>query len=116
MDLELVDTGAKRDSRGRRIESREERERLLESYDGSGLTQKAFARREGVAYNTLVYWLKQRRERSQAGGGVESKPLFHEMTVPSCGASLLEVCLPEGLILRGGDAQSLAALVKALRC
>lgn len=69
-----------------------------------------------MAYNTLVYWLEQRRERSQAGGGVESKPLFDEVTVPTCAASLQEVCLPDGLILRGGDAQSLAALVKALRC
>ena len=47
MDLELVDTGAKRDSRGRRIESREERERLLASYNESGLTRKGFCTARG---------------------------------------------------------------------
>jgi transposase-like protein len=47
-EIELVDNGEKRDLVGRRIVSREERERLLAAYDESGLTQRAFARGEGI--------------------------------------------------------------------
>jgi hypothetical protein len=45
---ELVDTGAKRDGRVRRIATTEEREALVAQYHESGLTQKAFAEREGM--------------------------------------------------------------------
>ena len=116
MDVELVETGLKRDSRGRRIESEAERERLLESYDVSGLTQKAFAKREGLAYSTLVYWLKLRRQKSQTTTRPDVGSLFEEVMMPLSSPSFLEVCLPDGLVLRGGDAESLAALAKALRC
>ncbi|WP_309398304.1 IS66 family insertion sequence element accessory protein TnpA [Cerasicoccus maritimus] len=117
MDVEIVDSGLKRDSVGRRIESDAERERLLEAYDVSGQTQRAFAEQHGLAYNTLVYWLKLRRHKEQAAGaGSKSVSLFHEVSLPSVSPSLLEVCLPDGMVLRGGDAESLAALAKALRC
>ncbi len=46
--LELVDRGAKRDPQGGVIQKRQERERILTAYDESGLTQRAFAKREGV--------------------------------------------------------------------
>lgn len=119
MEVELLETGSKRDSRGRRIEGGEERERLLDAYEASGLTQKAFARREGVAYSTFVSWLKQRRHRRRAESGadaLQSEAPFHELTLPGCEGGSLEVCFPDGMVLRGGDASSLAALVKALRC
>lgn len=116
MDVEIVDTGLKRDSVGRRIESEAERERLLEAYDASGLTQKAFAEQHGLAYSTLVYWLKLRRQKMQTAAGSKSVSLFREVSLPSVSPSVLEVCLPDGMVLRGGDAASLAALAKALRC
>jgi hypothetical protein len=43
---EVVDTGRKRDARGRRIVTEAERGALLAAYQQSGLTQRAFARRE----------------------------------------------------------------------
>ena len=55
--FEVVETGARHDGRGRRLESALERERLLERYDASGLTQRAFAQREGINYHTFVAWL-----------------------------------------------------------
>lgn len=116
MDVEIVDTGSKRDSRGRRIEGGEERERLLEAYDVSGLTQKAFAEREGIAYSTFVSWLKQRRQRSRADTCQEAAPSFHEFSLPMGSSSALEVCFPDGMVIRGSDADSLVSLVKALRC
>ena len=47
---ELIDTGEKRDRRGRRISNRERRAEAVQSWQGSGLTMEAFARREGFAY------------------------------------------------------------------
>lgn len=61
--FEVVQREGRRDTRGRRIESEKEKARLLEQYDGSGLTQKAFAQREGINYHTFVSWLQQRRMR-----------------------------------------------------
>lgn len=116
MDVEIVDSGLKRDSVGRRIESEVERKRLLEAYDVSGQTQKAFAEQHGLAYSTLVYWLKLRRQKEHATAGSKSVSLFQEVSLPSVSPSVLEVCLPDGMVLRGGDAESLAALAKALRC
>ena len=43
---ELVES--KRDERGRRITPASEREAVVRAYEASGLTQKAFARREGI--------------------------------------------------------------------
>lgn len=55
---ELVETGAKRDGRGRRIATREEKIALIAQYRGSGLTQRAFAEREGVKFSTFTAWLQ----------------------------------------------------------
>ena len=115
MDAELVDTGLIRDSRGRRIESAQERERLLAAYDDSGLTQKAFAAREGIAYSTFVSWLKKRRRKLQEPANTP-ETLFHEVTMPTASPPLIEVCFPDGMVLRGRSAEALASLVKALRC
>jgi len=38
-----------------------QRERLIALYKTSGLSQKAFARREGVNYHTFVSWLAHSR-------------------------------------------------------
>jgi hypothetical protein len=56
---ELIET--KRDERGRRITPAAERETLVRAYEESGLTQKAFARQEGVKYTTFVSWGRSRR-------------------------------------------------------
>ncbi len=54
---ELLET--KRDERGRRITPAAEREAVRQAYEQSGLTQKAFARREGIKYPTLISWLQR---------------------------------------------------------
>ncbi|MGF1499183.1 MAG: hypothetical protein ACFB8W_20500, partial [Elainellaceae cyanobacterium] len=97
MEVDLVETGLNRDCGVRRIERRLERERLLELYDASGLTQAAFARREGLVYSTFVSWLKQRRQKRQAEASSarpDRKTLFHEVTMPSSPAVALEVRFP----------------------
>ena len=47
-ETELIETGEQRDALGRRRTPWERRAELLAAYHQSGLTQKAFARREGI--------------------------------------------------------------------
>lgn len=112
---ELIDTGEKRDGRGRRISNVARRAEAVEAWHASGLTMAAFARREGIKYSTFAGWvLKAARKRPKA-----KRPRFAEVRVgPVLAASasgLLEVRLADGTIARGASAQELAALVRALR-
>ena len=103
----------------RRIRGLAEWSFILERYDGSGLTQAVFCRREGLKFGTLVAWLGRRRKN----GGVLSEPehtesKFHELSLssPAVGLSLgLEVSLPDGTLIRGAQASELAQLVQLLR-
>ena len=124
---ELVETGEKRDTLGRRHTPAERRAELLAAYRASGLTQSAFARREGVRYSTFCTWAQAEREAGRlpvAPAGREGRrPVppggvrFAEVQLPAVAAPTpgLEVRLPDGTLLRGGRAVELAALVRALR-
>lgn len=109
---ELVDTGEKRDSRGRRVTPGERRAELVQAYRQSGLTMAAFARREGVKYPTFAGWVSK---SGRLSGKRRSPVRFAEVSVPVPMAVVLEVRLPDGTVLRGGDVAGLAALVRALR-
>ena len=77
---EWVDTGEKRDERGRRMVPAKERALLIEAYGKSGLTQRAFAKREGIKYFTFIDWLQQARQRGamRCGGfiGREQQTIY----------------------------------------
>ena len=109
---ELVETGAKRDERGRKITTPAERVALIAQYRDSGLTQKVFARREGIKFSTFTAWLQGRRWAGKPGRKVHftEVPL---MTPPALGG--LTVQLPDGVVVRGSIASEVAALVRALR-
>ncbi len=62
IETEVLDGGEKQDAKGRRILPEQEWMRVLDEYDRSGMTQKAFARREGINLHTLVAWLGRRRK------------------------------------------------------
>jgi len=115
VETEVMAEAGKRDERGRRIVNEEERERLLEEYDRSGLTQKKFCKREGINYHTFVTWLGRRRHNGK--DETSDAPHFQEiMLAPrSSGADLLEVALPGGETVRGYNAESVAKLVELLR-
>src|SRR5690606_14410395 len=114
---EIVDDGQQRDRRGRVNWPRERREQLLDEYERSGLSQAAFARREGVRYPTFAHWVQERRRGALRGPGQRpaESPRFVEVGVPAAASSPeLSVALPGGLVARGADATSLATLVRAL--
>lgn len=115
LTAELVTTEEKRDARGRKLIGQARREAILAAYArSSGLTQRDFARREGVSYHTLTTWLA-RRPRETPTAKLPAVQ-FAEVALPtSTTAARLEVSLPGGLIVRGQDAAQVAALIKALR-
>ena len=106
----------KRDGRGRRLTPKAERERLIEAYEQSGLTQRAFCEREGLRYCTFVAWLKKKRdtEGSPERVGSLSNGFCEGLVIPGAGRESLEVILPSGTIIRGGDAGEIARLALAL--
>jgi len=112
IDTELIEK--KRDESGRRIMPRSDREALVRAYEQSGLTQKAFAKREGIKFPTFVSWLQELRR-----GETKPKVSFTELTTPAvttAPAAALEVQLPDGMIMRGGSAEELARLLRLVRC
>jgi transposase-like protein len=106
---ELIDTDAKRDGRGRRIATPEEREALVTRYRSSGLTQRAFAEREGIKFSTFTSWIQGRRH----AGKPRRKVRFAQL--PMMATSGLAVQLPDGMIIRGTSASEVAELVRALQ-
>lgn len=113
----LVETGEKRDGRGRRISALDRRAALVADYRQSGLTMAAFARRESLAYSTFAGWVWKSDRRG--GEGRRAPVRFAEVRLPMAltpaSAPGLEVRLLDGTIARGANAAELVALVRALR-
>jgi transposase-like protein len=113
---ELVETGDRRDELGRRIVPAARKAELVRAYSASGLTQAAFARREGVKYSTFAHWVQLALKAAEKGS-----VRFAEVRLPlpaprdSRAAARLEVRLVDGTVLSGNDATELAALVRAVR-
>lgn len=106
---ELVETGAKRDARGRRLAARREREAVMAAYEKSGLTQREFAQREGIKFFTFTGWLRRHQKTAVKRSFAEVKMAARPP------AAVLEVALPGGLVIRGSEVEAMAALVRALR-
>lgn len=110
---EVVDRGEKQDARGRRIARAEERAALVEAYEKSGLTQRAFAEREGVKYCTFTAWLGRHRRSPQA----KPEGAFAQVDLGLGGrlGGAIEVVMPDGVLVRGHDGGQIAILVAKLR-
>ena len=106
--------------KGRRIQRRgiAEKRQLLDRYERSGLSQKAFCLRHGVALSTLQYWRRRARDTDQ-----EPTPSFVEIPQVTgiAGVRSVEAAvfieLPGGVRLEvpaGTDAQWLSGLLRAM--
>ena len=105
---ELIE--AKRDDRGRQIRTAKEREALLRAYRESGLTQKAFAAREGIKLWTFVSWVQAANRLPR------TVPTFAELRVANRAVSAaVEIVLPDGVVVRGGDMESVITVANRLR-
>ena len=101
---------------GRQWMPRERRQQLVAAFRESGLTQVAFAEREGIRYSTFCHWVQRAAKDEERMAGA-STVNFTEVALPTARpeASGLEVRLADGTTLRGGGVEELAALVRALR-
>jgi|SRR5450432_2483906 len=108
---ELVDTGEKRAKNGKRMIPAVARAGLIAEYEASGLTQRAFAQREGLSFCTFTTWLARHRK-------AQRKSKFTEVSLARPKEfSVLEIALPNGVVLRGKEVEPLAALMERLgRC
>lgn len=108
---------AKHDERGRRIADAQEKEALIAGYATCGMTQRAYAQREGINPFTFAGWLRQKRqEQVEAKEPPSEKARFVELGFPRVAAGFcMEVVLPDGLIVRGSEAKQLATLIRGLR-
>lgn len=113
---ELVDTGEKRDARGRRVTAAERRREMVEAYRASGTTMAAFARRERIKYATFAGWVAKAGEKPAAKGPIHFAELRTPFRLPGAAAEArLEVRLPDGTVLRGAHVAEVVLLAKALR-
>ena len=111
-----MDTGEKRDERGRRVTMAAHRAEVVAEYERSGLTMAAFARRERIKYPTFAGWV------AKAQRGPAKPPLikFSEIKLPAAPRetsteAAVEVRLPDGTVVRGARVAEVVALVRALR-
>jgi hypothetical protein len=85
---------------------------LIATYQRSGLTQRAFAQREGIGFYRFVAWLKRDRERRLKSKFAEVSIAGEKRPTPP---SAVEVALPNGVVVRGADLEQIVALVERLR-
>ena len=111
VSAELVDNREKIDTKGRKIADEARRREVLAAYTKSGLTQRAFASQEGVKYSSLVRWLGLSRRGQMA---LSKTPVRFAEVRLGARAPGLEVGLPSGIVIRGGDVEQISALIKAL--
>ena len=108
-----MDTGDIQKPRGRVVTDESQRAALLAAFEASGLTQKAFAQREGINYHTFISWLVQQRRAAEVANTRVTPILSGQMTEPSPGR--LEVSLPGEIVVRGDNPSTVASLVQSLR-
>lgn len=110
----------------------QEMRRVLARWVRSGLTQRAFAKREGIAASTMAWWghvfrqagkrtkRASQRPRRRGRGRSVTPPAFVEVKMGSAAptpAAPLEVVVRTGVVIRvpaAFDAPSLRAVVAAL--
>jgi transposase-like protein len=109
---EVVDTGTKRDRKGRKITPAPQRAELVAAYRASGLTMEQFAKQEGINRLTLAKWtyLQGRRPAAPAVRFAEMK-----LGLPLAREWAFEVTLPSGLAVRAGSTAALAELLTLVR-
>jgi len=114
--MKQIEGASKR--QGQRRTTAAQRLEMVERFQRSGLTRKAFAAREGVPRSTLDFWLYVARHRSQS-----SSLVFREIQVSMPTAEpagwAMEIQSRDGLRIRCREALSgseLATLLRGARC
>lgn len=104
---------------GKRAQRARHWQEVLTRYDSSGLTQRAFCQREGIAYASFVSWLGKRRRTVAQSGQMPGTKNFCQLDFGSARcdplANQLEVVLIDGTVIRSHEPRLIAELIQALR-
>lgn len=94
MNTQIVKT----DKPGRKRYLESERRELIRKYSGSGMTQAAFCRANGLTAVTLSKWLRARGEKGRGRGAA----VFAEVEIqpPAVCDLAVEVVRPDGRVFR----------------
>jgi len=103
--------------------SPERREAILDDFESSGMSGKAYARMHGIKYSTFAYWIQVRRrkrgdyERKQSGKQARQELALAEVVMASqpTNNSGLRVELPGGAVLVVKDAGQAAVAAELIR-
>ena len=72
---------------------------VIEKYQNSPLSQKAFCKQEDLPYSTFTYWLKKYREHQQTADFIPMK--INERS-PQKQSEWCEIEFPGGIVIRIG--------------
>ena len=89
--------------------------RIVEDQPGSGESVREWCERHGVSEPSFYAWRRELRKRDAAEGGQTLMPVT---IVPSATRAPLEICWPDGLVVRvssGCDPQLLGETLRLLR-
>ena len=76
---------------------------LIEKYQNSPLSQKAFCKQEDLPYSTFTYWLKKYRGFKQATGTAQDFiPVKINERSPQKQSNRCEIEFPGGIVIRIG--------------
>jgi hypothetical protein len=114
--MEVADKVLKTDAKGRVWTPREDRERLLDEFERSGVPATKFAELVGVKYQTLASWIQKRRKTRVAEAPKAAALNWVEAAVHSRPtSSSLVVQLPGGISLTVSDAAQAVLAGQLLR-
>lgn len=112
--VELVRTS----SDGRVRYGPEQREKVLDLFEQSGMSGKAFAEKHGIKYPTFALWRRQRRDAVAEDCGNGQGFVLAEIGTADRSSDGLSLVLPCGSEVRvGGESgvELLASLIRKLR-
>jgi hypothetical protein len=98
----------------------EQRTRIIEQFERSGLTRRAYSKQFGIPLSTLGKWLKDSRNSNN----LPSPMLFQEIAVPAVTTDFakpwaMELIGPTGIMVRCRDSlsvQETSILLRGLPC
>ena len=80
----------------------ERQKQICEAWQqSSGISMKKFCQENKVSKSGLYKWLDKYGDKQLADQDLKLLSAYHEQTIPEMG---LEILLPNGVLVRGGDA------------
>jgi transposase-like protein len=105
----------KRDKRGRILRSAEDRQKLIERYEGSGLSKVDFCRQHGLKVTTLYGWMSGSGKVRRLGMRTSVPVKFAGVKVALGKTAPIEIELPSRICIRLQGAGVVGDLVKFVR-